>query len=38
MYGVHWTLERRRKVAAVEGPATSTDSSVDENPPSGEQT
>ncbi len=25
MYGVHWTLDRRRKVAAAEGPTMTTD-------------
>lgn len=37
MYGVHWTLERRRKVAAVEGPVKTIEPSDDATPPSEEQ-
>ena len=37
MYGGHWTLDRRRKVAAVEGPVKTIEPSDDATPPSEEQ-
>lgn len=37
MYGVHWTLDRRRKVAAAEGPAKISEPPVEGNPPNEEQ-